>query len=283
VQTVSLTWQHSGELAAVLVATGGGLALAKDSRLRMFGALLRETATIAALYGLWQLAGELSVTGTDRAFARARWIRGFEQDIGLPSEHSTQQLILGHSLLVQGANLYYATMHFTVLIIFLIWLFTRHRALYGRWRTVLALLTASCLFIQFLPVAPPRMVPGTGMVDTAMLYGQSVYGSIGGFQADQLSAMPSVHVGWAVLVAVAVCSVTKSRWRYLAVAHAAMTVVVVVVTGNHFWSDGIVACALLLLSLGAERGLRTLWQRAATGRKDSANSVESAARLVDAP
>jgi hypothetical protein len=275
------TWQQAAVIAGVL-ALGWGLLKARAAapRVRPF---LYEAALIIALYGLWQLVGSLAGAGDYSAVTRGTWIWNTERTLHLPSEHMLQGWVLPHPLLVQTLNLYYATMHFTVLIIFLIWLFTRHRALYGRWRTVLALLTASCLFIQFLPVAPPRMVPGTGMVDTAMLYGQSVYGSIGGFQADQLSAMPSVHVGWAVLVAVAVCSVTKSRWRYLAVAHAAMTVVVVVVTGNHFWSDGIVACALLLLSLGAERGLRTLWQRAATGRKDSANSVESAARLVDAP
>jgi hypothetical protein len=275
------TWQQAAVIAGVL-ALGWGLLKARAAapRVRPF---LYEAALIIALYGLWQLVGSLNGAGDYTAVTRGKWIWNAERTLHLPSEHMLQGWVLPHPLLVQTLNLYYATMHFTVLIIFLIWLFIRHRALYGRWRTVLALLTASCLFIQFLPVAPPRMVPGTGMVDTAMLYGQSVYGSIGGFQADQLSAMPSVHVGWAVLVAVAVCSVTKSRWRYLAVAHAAMTVFVVVATGNHFWADGIVACVLLLLSLGAERGLRTLWQHIATGRKDSANSVRSEARLVDAP
>ncbi|HEX4790229.1 MAG TPA: phosphatase PAP2 family protein [Actinospica sp.] len=275
------TWQQAAVIAGVLILGCGVLkARAAAPRARPF---LYEAALIIALYGLWQLVGSLNGQGDYTAVSRGRWIWHAERTLYLPSERTLQGWVLPHPLIVQAANLYYATMHFTVLIVFLIWLFTRHRALYGRWRTVLALLTASCLFIQFLPVAPPRMVPGTGMVDTAMRYGQSVYGSIGGFQADQLSAMPSVHVGWAVLVAVAVCSVTKSRWRCLAVAHAVLTVSVVVVTGNHFWADGIVACALLLLSLGAERGLRTLWQRFATGRKDSANSAQAAARLVDAP
>lgn len=275
------TWQEAAVIAGVLAAAWAALRLRRAApRLRPF---LSEAALIIALYGLWQLVGSLSGQGDYTAVARSRWIWDTERTLHLPSEHTLQQWVLPHPLLVQAANLYYATMHFTVLIIFLVWLFVRHRADYGRWRTVLALLTASCLFIQFIPVAPPRMVPQTGMTDTAMAYGESVYGSIGGFQADQLSAMPSVHVGWAVLVAVAVCSVTRSRWRYLAVAHAAATVFVVVVTGNHFWADGIVACALLLAAIGIERGLRTLWQRFATARKTSANSEQAAARLVDAP
>ncbi|HTJ67401.1 MAG TPA: phosphatase PAP2 family protein [Actinospica sp.] len=274
------TWQQAAVVAGLLAAVWGVLkARALAPRVRPF---VSEAALIIALYGLWQLVGSLSGSGDYTAVTRGQWIWDAERTLRLPSERTMQGWVLPHPDLVQAANLYYATMHFTVLIVFLLWLFTRHRALYGRWRTVLAVLTAACLLIQFLPVAPPRMVPGTGMVDTAMVYHQSVYGTMGGFEADQLSAMPSVHVGWAVLVAIAVCSVTKSRWRYLAVAHAALTVFVVVVTGNHFWADGIVAVALLLAALAGEHYTRRLWQRFATGRKESANSSEASASLVDA-
>jgi PAP2 superfamily len=274
------TWQQAAVVAGLLAAVWGVLkARGAAPRLRPF---VSETALIIALYGLWQLVGTLAGNGDYSAVGRGQWIWNAERTLGLPSERTLQGWVLPHPLLVQAANLYYATMHFTVLIIFLVWLFTRHREQYGRWRTVLAAVTAACLLIQFLPVAPPRMVPGTGLVDTAVVYNQSVYGTIGGFQADQLSAMPSVHVGWAVLVAIAVCSATKSRWRYLAVAHAALTVFVVVVTGNHFWADGIVAVTLLLIALGVDRLSRTLWQRFATRRKESANSSEASASLVDA-
>ena len=274
------TWQQAVIVAGLLGAAWGLLRLrGKSPRLRPF---LFEAALIIALYALWQVAGALAGSGDYTAVNRGQWIWNAERDVHLPSEHTLQGWILPHSLIVQAANLYYASMHFTVLIIFLVWMFVRHREVYGRWRTVLALLTASCLLIQFIPVAPPRMVPSTGLVDTAMIYNQSVYGSIGGFQPDQLSAMPSVHVGWAVLVAVAVCSITRSRWRYLAVLHAVATVLVVVVTGNHFWADGIVACVLLLLALGIERGGRALWQRFATQRKGLANSKPAESRLVDA-
>ena len=274
------TWQQAAVVGAVIAAVFGVLRLRDAApRARPF---LREAALIIWLYGLWQLVGSMTGSGDYRAVTRGQRIWDLERDVHLPSEHMLQGWVLPHPLLVQAANLYYATMHFTVLIVFLIWLFSRHRDVYGRWRTVLALLTASCLLIQFLPVAPPRMIPGIGMVDTAVQYGQSVYGGIGGFQPDQLSAMPSVHVGWAVLVAVAVCAVTRSRWRYLAVLHAAVTVFVVVVTGNHFWADGIVACALLLLALVIEHFGRRLARRVATRRKGLPNSGHAAPSLVDA-
>jgi hypothetical protein len=255
VQTVALSWQHSGELAAAAAAVGGLAALATRPRVRAVGAFLREAAVIGVLYGLWQLAGRLSGLSTDDAFRRAHWIAGFERDLALPAEHSVQHVILGHSLIVQTANLYYATMHFTMLFVFLFWLFVRHRERYRLVRSVLALTTLCCLLVQLIPVAPPRMLPG--VVDTAMQYGQSVYSN--GLAVDQLSAMPSVHVAWAVFVGYYAWRVSPSRWRYLGWAHAVLTVLVVVVTGNHWWLDGIVAVLLLVLCAWAVVAARRLW------------------------
>jgi len=119
------------------------------------------------------------------------------------------------------------------------------------------------------------------MQDTALVYGQSVYGSVGGFDADQLSAMPSVHVGWAVLVAVCAYKVSSSRWRYLGAAHAVATVFVVVATGNHFWGDGIVAVALLAAALGVQIGTRAIFRHKVTGRKELAKPELDDSGLVD--
>ena len=129
-------------------------------------------------------------------------------------------------------------MHFTMMFVFLIWLFWRHREAYRPVRQVMAWTTLACLAVQtLLPTAPPRMLPG--IVDTGLRYNQSVYAN--GFAADQLSAMPSVHVAWCVLIGWYGWKIGGSRWRYLAVAHAALTTFVVVATGNHWWLDGIVA------------------------------------------
>jgi len=258
VQTVSLTWQQSAEVAVVLAGVGGGLALAGDRRARWVGAFCREVAVIATLYGLWHLAGEVSVTGTSRAYARARWIKHFEGYLPLPSEHAVQQAVLGHHLVVQAANYYYAAMHLTTMGVFLLWLFVRHRDRYRPVRQVMAWTTLGCLLIQLLPVAPPRMLPG--IVDTGKLYDQSVYSH--GLAVDQLSAMPSVHVAWAVCVGWYVWRISPSRWRFLGPAHAVVTVLVVVVTGNHWWLDGVVAVGVLATCAWGVFGVRTAWRYA---------------------
>jgi hypothetical protein len=246
-QDLALSWEHSAQLALVLTGGAVVLQLAAHRRVRALAPVAVEAAVIAGLYALWQRAGELSVLGTSGAFDRARWIERVEHDLRLPSERSVQDLVLGHPLFVQGANLYYASMHFGALFVFLLWLFFRRRDAYARVRTTLVLMTFACLLIQLLPVAPPRLL--AGYVDTADRYGQSVYGF--GLAPDQLSAMPSVHVGWAVLVGWYAWRLTRSRWRWLAVAHAVVTMFVVVCTANHWWLDGVVAVLLLAVVLAA--------------------------------
>ena len=243
-------------------------------RLTLAAGIAQEAAVLLALFALWQLAGSFSLVGPDGALARARWIWHAERVVHLPSETGIQRAFLGHPLLVQALNLYYASLHFVVLIGCLIWVYAWHRRQYPQVRITLVLFTAGALLIQFMPVAPPRMLSGDGLVDTGARYGQSVYGSVAGFNADQLSAMPSVHVGWALLVALVVVQVSRSRWRWLALAYPVLTLLAVVVTANHFWLDGIAAALLLGLALAvqragraARRGIRSRW-RGGAGRED---------------
>jgi hypothetical protein len=255
VQNLAVSWEHSAQLALVLAGGAVALQLAASQRLRACAPIAVEAALIAGLYALWQRAGELSVLGTSGAFDRARWIQHVEHNLRLPSEHDLQRLVLGHPLLVQAANLYYAAMHFTGLFVFLLWVFLRHREAYARVRTTLVLTTFACLLIQLLPVAPPRLLDG--YVDTADRYGQSVYGF--GLAPDQLSAMPSVHVAWAVLAGWYAWRLAASRWRWLAVAHAVLTVFVVVCTANHWWLDGIAGVAVLVACAWLTRALFAAW------------------------
>jgi hypothetical protein len=112
--------------------------------------------------------------------------------------------------------------------------------------------TAAALAIQLIPVAPPRMIDKAHLIDTPLTYGQSVYGPMNADSPDQLSAMPSVHVAWAVLVGFTVWRVSTSKWRWIGPLHTVLTITVVTATANHYWADGIVAVALLLLSAGLQ-------------------------------
>ena len=224
-----------------------------------------ETAIILGLYALWQEGGSLAVNHVAGAVSNGRWVWNAERAMHLPSEVDVQGLVLSYPHLVEALNGFYDIVHVPALIGFLLWLYFRHRDEYAKWRTIGAILTGGCLLIQMIPVAPPRLMPGLGFVDTAMRYRESVYAPGGIGDATQLAAMPSVHVGWAVFIAVAVIVVSKSRWRWLIVAHPAATVFAVVATANHWWLDGMVAAALLPVSAGvyavATRALPRLARR----------------------
>jgi hypothetical protein len=263
---LELSWHQAAVTAGVLAASSVALRRSRRPRLVSTSIFTQETALVLGLFALWQYAGSFAVLGPGGALARSRWIWHAERWLHLPSETTVQRLFLPHPLLVQFFNLYYDSLHFPVLITTFIWLFVRHRDAYRRLRTTLVAFTGGCLLIQLIPVAPPRMLPGTGLVDTAIRYHQSVYGTTAGFDPDQLSAMPSVHVGWAVLVAVAVITTARSRWRWLAVLYPAMTTLAVVVTANHFWADGIVATTLLGLVIAIQAAGRRVVARLRTNR-----------------
>ncbi|WP_410091065.1 phosphatase PAP2 family protein [Streptomyces sp. adm13(2018)] len=67
---------------------------------------------------------------------------------------------------------------FPATIAFLVWLYLRRPAHYVWSRRVLALVTGAALALHLLmPLAPPRMLAASGLVDTARVYGPSVYGA----------------------------------------------------------------------------------------------------------
>ena len=269
---LELDWRQAAEVAAGTgivaaalwsagrprLAAGRPRLAAGRPRLVKAAVATREAALALGLFALWQYAGSFALMGPGGALGRSRWIWNFERAIHLPSEVAIQRFFLPYPLLIQFFNLYYDSLHFPVLIACMVWLFVWHRDRYGRWRTTLVAFTGLCLVVQLVPVAPPRMLTGIGLVDTAVRYHESVYSNTAGFDPDQLSAMPSVHVGWALLAAVAIITTARSRWRWLAALYPCLTTLIVIVTANHFWLDGIVAAGLLVLVLAVQAAARQM-------------------------
>ncbi len=243
-----LSWQDAAEMAGASAATWTVTRRPKSAWTKALRPWAKELTLILLLYGLWQFAGAWSVGRASAATGRGQTIWAVERALRLPSERAAQTLVLGHPNLVRGFNLYYAVVHVPALGACLLWLFIRHRDLYPRVRTAVALVTGASLVIQLFPVAPPRLLPHLGIVDTGAVFGPSVYRS-GAPGLDQLSAMPSLHVGWALIVAVAVIWASRSRWRWLALVYPALTTFTVVVTGNHYWLDGLAAAALCAVAV----------------------------------
>lgn len=149
---------------------------------------------------------------------------------------------------MQAANAYYVAAHLPVTCLALLWLLLSRPAVYRRARSALVSATAAALVVYVLvPVAPPRMLPA--FVDTAAVHGQSVYGEPGGSMlVNKFAALSSLHVGWAVLVALACLSASTTRWRWLWLAYPVLTALVVVVTASHFWVDVVAGAVLVVVA-----------------------------------
>ena len=251
-------WPTAGLIS--LAALACALGLRRWGRPRS-AAAIREISLVGFLFTAWQVIGSVTQRNVDAAESNALAIWQAQQWLRLPSELSLQQAVLPHDGLVQASNAYYVYGHFNPLIAVLIWVFWRHRAAYGRVRLWLCLLTASAFVMHWIPVAPPRLMPELGFRDMALERGQSVYGSFGSGIPGQLLAMPSLHVGWAVLIAYVVITLSTSRWRWLIVLHPIAMTLNVAVTANHWWADGAASAVLLALCVAGERAVRAVLAR----------------------
>ena len=241
-----LPWRSAVVIAAILVAVM--LILRRDERFRSAARTAGEVALILFLYATWQYAGSLAKGSLDGAFDAGRWLANVEEALGWPTEAALQQPVLDHDWLVRAADTYYASLHAPVFVLTLAWVLALHRRDWAFARTTVVLLTGACLVVQYKPVAPPRLLPELGVVDTATVNGVSVYAALPG--ANQFSAMPSVHIAWAAAVALIVIVSARTRWRWLVIAYPVVTLWVVVVTGNHFIIDGVAAVVLLAAAAG---------------------------------
>ena len=67
---------------------------------------------------------------------------------------------------------------------------------------------------------------------------------------NQLAAMPSLHVGWALWCAWVVFTLTKRRWvRIAAIAYPIGTTLVVIGTANHYVLDAVAGVLVMLFGI----------------------------------
>jgi hypothetical protein len=213
------------------------------------------------------------------ALRHARVVLNVQNTLRLPSEAALQRVVLDVEWLVEGANRYYLYVHFPLTVLFLAWTFGRRWVAFPVIRTALMITTFSALVLHVaFPLAPPRMM--AGFVDTGRVFGPSPYDLSASESANQIAAMPSMHVGWALIVAIGCIVGMRGRWRWLALAHPVLTTLVVVVTANHYWSDAIVAIVLvaggwyIAIRIHVRRDVTSLAGRAVRRHHGAADDVE---------
>ena len=237
-------------------ATGGNRASVALARPGLGRTLALNAVGLGALWFLYSAVRTLTADSFSLARENADRLIEFQNAIGLPSEAVVQRFLLDYEWLVRSANVYYFAAHFPAMLVFLLWAMFAKREFMPRIRWALIGSTMAGLVVHLaFPLAPPRMLRLSGFVDTASLFGPDPYALGIAKAANELAAMPSMHVGWALLIAMAVISVSSSRWRWAILAHPLITTAVVVVTANHYWTDVFAGAALATLGWWAS-GIR---------------------------
>jgi hypothetical protein len=213
--------------------------------------LLRESALILSLFLAYRFGRALISGHVQAAMINAADVWKMERLLGMPSELVLQQWAMRWPDLVEAANWYYVGVHFPVTALFLAWGWWRRPPSDYRWarRLIITMTALAFLIHTAMPLAPPRMMSRLGFVDTMATIGPSAYDGSAATIANQFAAMPSLHVGWALLISFVVIRTTTPRLKWLTLAHPAITTLVVVVTANHYWLDALAAAALLAVTL----------------------------------
>lgn len=179
------------------------------------------------------------------AVANAARVVDFEEMLGLHHEQWLQDTFASSSRVSTVFNWIYIWGHWPVIAVTLIWLAKRHPVIYLRTRNAMILSGAigMVIFATF-PVAPPRLAP-LGMVDTVTVSSHAYRVLQPPMFTNQYAAVPSLHVGWDLLMGIAIAVAARRLWvKAIGVAMPVAMTLAVVLTANHYIVDAIAGAAL---------------------------------------
>ena len=211
---------------------------------------LRELAAVAAAALVYYLVRGAVSDRADEAFQRARDILELEQRLRLDWESAIHEAILASNALIDFANGTYFWGHMPLLVVLAVWLWRSHRGVWRTFRNALLISAAVGMVSYYLfPTAPPRLMPELAYVDTLAIRAAPAYQAqeVGLF-VNPYAALPSLHVGWALLAGLAVWQTSNHPlMRAFAVSIPLSQSWAVVATANHWTLDafaGIAVCAI---------------------------------------
>jgi hypothetical protein len=211
--------------------------------------VLFEIGIWASIYPIYLAIRGTTITDSNVAVAHAIEVTNLERTLALFHEASLQQLT---GFAERFFSAYYMLGFGPLIATVLVWLGLKHRHRYRELRTLLlgSLGLAVIGYVGY-PTAPPRLVPSLGISDTVGLSAHDT-GSVAGIKFNPYAAMPSMHVGWSVLVGFVGFRTTRNRaLRTFFALHPFVMAVTVTATGNHYFLDSIAGAGAAALAVGA--------------------------------
>ncbi|CAM5531567.1 bifunctional glycosyltransferase 87/phosphatase PAP2 family protein [Streptomyces griseus] len=240
--------------------------------------LLLELLLIRVVYDAYAQVRLAARAGRPLAEEHGRQIHAIEQWLHIDIEHWVNHTVVQITWLREFFDYYYSTFHFIVPLTILGVLYVRRPADYRWVRSSIGFATLLALVGFWLyPLAPPRLMPGLGFIDTVhgvQDFAKPDYGTLTTV-TNQYAAMPSLHFGWSLWCGVVIVMLAPKLWmKALGLLHPLFTIAAIVATANHWVLDA--AGGALVVSLGF--GLTYLLsgpRRLVAGEREAAAEAES--------
>jgi uncharacterized membrane protein YjdF len=212
---------------------------------------LVQLAIVLAVYILYELVRMNAQAEFPVARDNAHRVVDFEGAIGLFREREFQSLFIGNQSVLRVLAFIYSYTFLAVTVAALLWLYAVDDRNYRLLRNSLgvSVVLASVTIVLF-PVAPPRLLPEFGIVDAVVSLGREHR------FANEYAAVPSLHVGWMVLVGFVVGRSIggKAGWGLMPLPGLIMGFTVVV-SGNHWFIDGVIGSLYTMIPAGLMLGM----------------------------
>ncbi|MET7702010.1 bifunctional glycosyltransferase 87/phosphatase PAP2 family protein [Streptomyces sp. NPDC005485] len=217
-------------------------------RLRTRPNLLLELLLIRVGYSAYQQV-RLAATGGTNSGGRAtaehhgEQVLAIERFLHIDIEHWVNHAVFKVGFLRDFFDFYYESFHFVVPLTVLGLLYVRRPADYRWARSALGFATLFALVGFWLyPLAPPRLMPGLGVIDTVhgvQDFSKPDYGTLTAL-TNQYAAMPSLHFGWSLWCGLVIVILAPKWWmKAFGLLHPLFTVSAIVATGNHWVLDAV--------------------------------------------
>ena len=212
---------------------------------------LFQMAVLSSCYWLYTYT-RVAVRGRQaEALHNAALVMHLEQALGIFHEAWLQAQVSRSVILLRGLDWFWSNVHLPVVIGCLLWVYlARHRAypFVRNWFLTLNLLGIA--IYALLPTAPPRLLPSSGIVDTAwVLSPHSLQWGVSSAMDNPYAAMPSLHMAYALFVACTIVSLTRGRTvKLLAGLYPLAIGVAIIATGNHWFLDALAGALVTLVA-----------------------------------
>ncbi len=215
-----------------------------------------EILALLAFYSIYTWIRNSNEGNVAEALHNAQQLIDWQRSLGIFHEETFQDWAEGFRPLIITMNYFYGSFHFVVTGGVGVYLFVRWRDDFPLWRNTLAITTALALIGFILwPLMPPRLLASLGGIDYGFSDTLAQYPTFWSFNSgavskvsNQFAAMPSVHVAWALWCAFAMVARARRAWvRWIFGLYPALTIIVIVLTGNHFFLDAVGGALVLAI------------------------------------